>query len=183
MNAARGLERDRPVTVPHLAGMVPVLEENTRCASGKPGEACMATEGMGFGQLIRDRRRQMGMTQEELALQINTSTPYIGHIEAGKRTPSDEILTRLADVLSFDRRELFFLANPNARALFTPKQPAQAHSAWEEFRRDENLHRLHQITAREMHTLSQVALMGEVRSSRDFIYILNTIRQSLVNNI
>jgi transcriptional regulator with XRE-family HTH domain len=143
----------------------------------------MATERIGFGQLVRDRRRQMGMTQEELARRIDTSTPYIGHIESGKRTPSDEILTRLADVLGFDRRELFFLANPNARALFSPKQPAQAHSAWDEFRRDENLHRLHQITDREMHTLSQVALMGEVRSSRDFVYILNTIRQSLVSSI
>lgn len=143
----------------------------------------MATEGLGFGQLVRDRRRQMAMTQEELAQRIDTSTPYIGHIESGKRTPSDEILTRLADVLGFDRRELFFMANPNARALFTPKQQAQTRSAWDEFSRDENLHRLHQITEREMHTLSQVALMGEVRSSRDFIYILNTIRQSMVSSI
>lgn len=27
--------------------------------------------------------------------------------------------------------------------------------------------------------LSQVALMGEVRSVRDFVYILNTVRQAL----
>jgi hypothetical protein len=30
-----------------------------------------------------------------------------------------------------------------------------------------------------MGTLSQVALMGEVRSSRDFIFILNTIRHAI----
>jgi hypothetical protein len=34
------------------------------------------------------------------------------------------------------------------------------------------------MTDQEMQTLSQVALMGEVRSSRDFLFILNTIRQA-----
>ena len=133
-----------------------------------------------FGQMIRDRRRQLELTQDELARRIRTSTPYIGHIESGKRHPSDEILTRIADVLGFDRRELFFIANPNAKAMLTPKSEASEVSAWDEFRTDEQLHQLHQINPRELDMLSQVAMMGEVRSSRDFIYILNTIRQSLV---
>lgn len=133
-----------------------------------------------FGQMIRDRRRQLELTQEELARRIRTSTPYIGHIESGKRHPSDEILTRIADVLGFDRRELFFVANPTTRAMLTPKPEPSDTSAWEEFRRDQRVHQLHQINSRELDMLSQVAMMGEVRSSRDFIYILNTIRQSLV---
>lgn len=138
---------------------------------------------MSFGQMIRDRRRQLELTQDELAHRIRTSTPYIGHIESGKRHPSDEILTRMADVLGFDRRELFFIANPNARAMLTPKPEAREASAWDEFRRDQQLHQLHQINSRELDMLSQVAMMGEVRSSRDFIYILNTIRQSLVSGV
>jgi transcriptional regulator with XRE-family HTH domain len=135
-----------------------------------------------FGQTIRDRRRQLDMTQEEVAKRIKTSTPYVGHIESGKRHPSDEVLSRLADTLGFNRRELFFLANPGAKTLFAPKEEKTADSAWSEFRRDSRIHRLHQITAREMQMLSHVALMGEIRSSRDFIYILNTIRQALVDN-
>ncbi len=138
---------------------------------------------MSFGQMIRDRRRQLELTQDELARRIRTSTPYIGHIESGKRHPSDEILTRMADVLGFDRRELFFIANPNARAMLIPKADGNNTSAWEEFRRDGQLHQLHQINSREWDMLSQVAMMGEVRSSRDFIYILNTIRQSLVSGV
>lgn len=138
---------------------------------------------MAFGQMIRDRRRQLELTQDELARRIRTSTPYIGHIESGKRHPSDEILTRMADVLGFDRRELFFIANPNARAMLIPKPASSEISAWEEFRRDQQLHQLHQINSRELDMLSQVAMMGEVRSSRDFIYILNTIRQSLVSGV
>jgi transcriptional regulator with XRE-family HTH domain len=143
----------------------------------------MANDTLRFGQMIRDRRRQLELTQEELARRIRTSTPYIGHIESGKRHPSDEILTRLADVLGFDRRELFFVANPTTRAMLTPKPEPSDLSTWDEFRRDQQLHQIHQINSRELDMLSQVAMMGEVRSSRDFIYILNTIRQSLVTGV
>lgn len=140
----------------------------------------MTTEGADFGQTIRERRRHLDLTQEEVACRIKTSTPYVGHLESGKRHPSDKILTRLADALGFDRRELFLLANPNAQALFGVVREPENDSTWDEFRKDQRLHRLHRITHREMNMLSQVALMGQVRSSRDFLYILNTIRQSLV---
>jgi len=134
-----------------------------------------------FGQVIRDRRRQSELTQQQVAKRVGTSTPYVGHLEAGKRHPSDEIVTRLADALGFDRRELYFLANPHAKALLHPAEPSKADSAWEEFRRDEKIKRIHNINAKEMNMLSQVALMGQVRSSRDFIYILNTVRQALIS--
>jgi transcriptional regulator with XRE-family HTH domain len=51
-----------------------------------------------FGRVIRDRRRQLDMTQHEVALRIKTSTPYVGHLEAGKRHPSERALSRLAEV-------------------------------------------------------------------------------------
>ena len=134
-----------------------------------------------FGQLIRERRRQSDLTQEQVARQVGTSTPYVGHLEAGKRHPSDEIVARLADALGLDRRELFLLANPHAKALFNPPDAEQANSAWDVFRTDENLLQLHKVSDKEMNMLSQVALLGDVRSSRDFIYILNTVRQALVS--
>lgn len=141
----------------------------------------MSSVNAKFGQVIRDRRRQSELTQQEVAKRIGTSTPYVGHLEAGKRHPSDEIVTRLADALGFDRRELFFLANPKAKELLNPADPDKASSAWEEFRRDDKLRRIHNINPREMNMLSQVALMGQVRSSRDFIYVLNTVRQALIS--
>lgn len=132
-----------------------------------------------FGQVIRDRRRQLDLTQEEVARRIKTSTPYVGHLESGKRHPSDKIVSRLAEVLGLDRRELFFLANPRAQALLTPKEEVADNSAWDEFRRSEQMHRIHNISNEEMEMLSRVALMGDVRSPRDFVYILTTIRQAL----
>jgi transcriptional regulator with XRE-family HTH domain len=137
------------------------------------------TKDRTFGQVIRDRRRQLDLTQEEVARRIKTSTPYVGHLESGKRHPSDKIVSRLAEVLGLDRRELFFLANPRAQALLTQHQEVPDNSSWEDFRKNEQIRRLHNINNEEMEALSRVALMGEVRSQRDFIYILNTIRQAL----
>src|SRR5271156_3818422 len=88
-----------------------------------------------FGDVIRERRRQLELTQEEVAGQIETSIPFVGHLEANKRRPSDTTVTKLADVLGLDRSELFFLANPQARALLQQPKPG-GNSAWEEFRKD-----------------------------------------------
>jgi transcriptional regulator with XRE-family HTH domain len=132
-----------------------------------------------FGQVIRDRRRQLDLTQQEIARRIKTSTPYIGHLESSKRHPSDKVLSRLAEVLGLDRRDLFFLANPRAMELLRTKEDGSGKTAWEEFRRDERIRRTHNVTSEEMDLLSSVAEMGEIASPRDFIYILNTVRHAL----
>ena len=131
-----------------------------------------------FGQVIHKRRRQLDLTQEDVAGRIRTSVPYIGHLESAKRHPSEKVVARLAEVLGLDPRELFLLANPGTMALLS-QEPASGGSAWDRFATDEGLLRLHNVTSEEMQTLSQVAMMGEVRSSRDFLFILNTIRQAL----
>jgi transcriptional regulator with XRE-family HTH domain len=132
-----------------------------------------------FGQVIRDRRRQLDLTQQEIARRIKTSTPYVGHLESSKRHPSDKVLSRLAEVLGLDRRELFFLANPRAVELLKVNETDNKRPAWEEFRKDERIRRAHNITSDEMQMLSTVALMGEIPSPRDFLYILQTIRHAL----
>jgi transcriptional regulator with XRE-family HTH domain len=147
----------------------------------------MATEkSRTLGEVLRRRRRELDMTQSELAQMLGTSTPYVGLLESDQRRPSDTIVTRLADALGLESSELFFLANPNARALLQPNGNGNGNghskqgSAWEQFRNDERLHRLHSVTTDEMKMLSQVALMGEIASERDFVYILNTVRHALV---
>jgi len=82
-------------------------------------------------------------------------------------------------VLGLDRRELFFLANPRAQALLSPETASTTIPAWEDFRKNEQLRRVHSISHEEMEMLSRVALLGEVRSARDFIYILNTVRHAV----
>jgi transcriptional regulator with XRE-family HTH domain len=131
-----------------------------------------------FAQRIRARRRGLDITQEEVARRIGTSTPYVGHLESGKRHPSEKIVVKLADILGIDRAELFLLANPQAEAIISEPVKASDTSAWNEFRNDKRLHRLHNITSDEMDILSRLALMGNVRSPRDFLFVLNSIRQA-----
>ena len=131
-----------------------------------------------FGQVIRERRRQLDLTQEEVARRVKTSTPYVGHLESGKRHPSDKILTRLAEVLGLDRRELFFLANPRAQALLSPEVETRRNrrGRFQEERTAPPRAQRHQQRDGDA---SRVALLGDVRSPRDFIYILNTVRHAV----
>jgi transcriptional regulator with XRE-family HTH domain len=142
------------------------------------GNSMSRRKERGFGQMIRDRRRQLDLTQQDVAQRIKTSTPYVGHLESGKRHPSQKVVSRLAEVLGLEQRELFFLANPGALEMLRADR-AGKRPAWEEFRKDERLRRLHNVTNDEMEMLSRVALMGEIGSPRDFIYILQTVRHAL----
>jgi len=133
-----------------------------------------------FGAVIRERRRRLDLTQEDVARRIKTSTPYIGHLESGKRHPSEKVIARLSEVLGLQSRELFLLANPRARDLLSSTTNSGGRrSAWEEFRHDERVRRAHNISAEEMDVLGRVAALGEARTPRDFIYILNAIRLAL----
>lgn len=137
------------------------------------------TETRSFGRVLRERRRQLNLTQVEVARLINTSVPYIGHLEAGKRHPSRQIVVKLSKALGFDARDLFLLANPQVGVLISERQKSNGTSAWNAFAKDVTFQKIHNITDQEMETLSRVAKMGEVREPRDFIFILSTIRQAL----
>jgi hypothetical protein len=86
---------------------------------------------------------------------------------------------RLADVLGLDRREVFFLANPRAQELLGPEPESQPASVWENFRRDDDVRRIHNISDEEMELLSRVALLGNVHGPSDFIYVLQAVRHAL----
>ena len=132
-----------------------------------------------FAKIVKARRRQFDLTQAEVARRLNTSLPYFWLVEAGKRYPSNQLITKLAEALDLDRRELFFLANPTAKAILAQGPRPASRSPWDSFSRDERTRQLHNITDKEMEILSQVALMGEVRSASDFLFILSTIRHAL----
>jgi len=59
-----------------------------------------------------------------------------------------------------------------------PPRP-KADSPWERFAKNDRLHRLHNITPQELKTLAGIAMMGEIRTSRDLLYILGLIREHL----
>ena len=155
-----------------------------------------ASRAARFGQIIRARRRELDLTQEEVAKRIKVSQSLVQLLESGKRSPRPEVIQPLAEVLGFDARLLFFLARPNARAIFSSslmarkpgvlnflyykrtKFPANpVLSARRRFKHDHLLRRFHDISDAEMEMLSRVASLGEVRSAREFLYVLNAVRQ------
>src|SRR5260221_9883079 len=84
-----------------------------------------------FGDWLRQRRRELDLTQSELARQVGCSTVTLRKLEAEERRPSKQIAERLADVLNVpqDARADFLrfargdpFAAPDATT--TPEQPA-----------------------------------------------------------
>jgi transcriptional regulator with XRE-family HTH domain len=105
--------------------------------------------------------------------------PFVGHLETGHRRPSEKTIAKLAKVLGLDRRELFLLANPDTREFLRSPPQDSTRSAWDQFKRNQQLHRAHKISLTEMSMLERAALLGDAESPEDFIFILNTVRRLL----
>jgi len=60
-----------------------------------------------FGKSLAAARKSRGMTQQELAEQVNMSVVAIAYIETGKRWARIGTLNKIAKVLKVDIAELF----------------------------------------------------------------------------
>jgi transcriptional regulator with XRE-family HTH domain len=66
---------------------------------------------------IRERRKNLNISQEQLAEKVSTSTHYIGQIERKNKFPSPEMLERLAAALEIDSPQLFSMTSFTEEAL------------------------------------------------------------------
>jgi phage repressor protein C with HTH and peptisase S24 domain len=68
---------------------------------------------MSLGQIIRDKREELGLTLDEVSHKVGFSKPYLSTIETGKvkNPPSDELLTKLERVLKFESGLLLHIAH------------------------------------------------------------------------
>lgn len=66
-----------------------------------------------LGELVRQRRQQLGLTQDQVAALIPMSKPYLCNFENGKvkNPPKDHILKSLERALGFEADQLVHLAN------------------------------------------------------------------------
>jgi len=60
-----------------------------------------------IGQHVREERRRLGLTQEQLAERLALSTNYIAHLERGSRGASLITLEKVSDVLDVTVMSLF----------------------------------------------------------------------------
>jgi DNA-binding XRE family transcriptional regulator len=52
-----------------------------------------------LGKKIQKRRKELDLTQEEVAFKIGISRAYMGYIEQGRYAPSLEVLGKIAKTL------------------------------------------------------------------------------------
>lgn len=67
----------------------------------------MATTREKLGRRIQKLRKNLSLTQEELAEKINISRTHMGHIEQGRKSPSIKVMDRLSKTLKVKISELF----------------------------------------------------------------------------
>ena len=136
-----------------------------------------------LGDVIKQRRAMLRWTQRELALKLGVKPSHVAYLEKNRRRPSLALLSRLADVLGLPKESLFVLAHPEASSLVgTPCKSAARENhdqAWQEFAGNKGLLARHQIKPSELKVLAQVNLLGKIRAPRQFVFILNAIRQAV----
>jgi transcriptional regulator with XRE-family HTH domain len=127
-----------------------------------------------LGQLIRASRLSAGFSQRELGRSVGVTASHIAYIESGTRHPSRSVVLRLAQTLGIDRQELIRAAYPELAPSVGPN--GNHKQAWRGF---VAVARQHSVTPREMAVMRQISLIGRISASSSYLFILNTIRQSL----
>jgi transcriptional regulator with XRE-family HTH domain len=84
-----------------------------------PRRAGSTTLARKLGARIRALREEVGITQEQLAWQVELDKGYLSQVEAGKRLPSIPVVVTLAERLGVEAADLFVLdlKNPRLRLL------------------------------------------------------------------
>ena len=54
---------------------------------------------MDYRTLIREKRKEKGLSQDRLAKLVQGSQPFIAEIESGRKKPSVDVLMRICAVL------------------------------------------------------------------------------------
>lgn len=136
-----------------------------------------------LGQVLRKKREILGLTQRELARQLGVKSSHVTYLESDRRRPSLALLARIADVLGLEKEPLFLLAHPEASSFVGARREVsprkEARKVWDDFVSNKVLIEHHHINPAELNVLSQISLLGRVTAPRNFLFILNAIRQAV----
>ena len=61
-----------------------------------------------LSQMIRDKRKELSISQEKLAEMVGVTTSFVGQVERGESQPSIETLFAFVQCLKLDVTDLFF---------------------------------------------------------------------------
>jgi transcriptional regulator with XRE-family HTH domain len=135
-----------------------------------------------LGQVLKNRRATLGLTQRDLATKVNVKPSHVAYLETDRRRPSLALLGRIADVMGLEKESLFLLAHPEARSLINGREESPRSSrkrVWQDFAGNESVLTRYNVKRRELRVLSQVNLLGRISAPRQFLFILNAIRNAV----
>jgi transcriptional regulator with XRE-family HTH domain len=135
----------------------------------------------GLGRLIKQKRKELQLTQRALAKKLGVEASHVAYLEGGKRKPSLTLMARLEDALGVSRQQIFLLSHPEAAGVVNPvdRIPSREESAdgWRELVTDRAFVKRHQITHRELRAFKELSLLGYVLSRHQLLAILTMIRE------
>lgn len=134
-----------------------------------------------FGQILFRRRKELGLTQSQLAGMIGVQPNYIVYLEKGERHPSDRTVRRVAEALGLDKGELFLSANPQVREfLQIDDDNVIRHeylpSGLKALLEDDELCDQFEITGDEVALLAKVRFEGRATSAQQYLALLLNVR-------
>ncbi|MDQ1159610.1 transcriptional regulator with XRE-family HTH domain [Sphingomonas sp. SORGH_AS 950] len=59
-----------------------------------------------FGKRLKERRRQLGLTQTQLAEQSGSTAPYVSQVERGQANPTLEVMANFAELVGMEVWEM-----------------------------------------------------------------------------
>lgn len=59
-----------------------------------------------FGQRLKDRRRELGLTQTQLAEQTGSTAAYVSQVERGQANPTLEVMAKFAELINMEVWEM-----------------------------------------------------------------------------
>ncbi len=130
-----------------------------------------------FGNLLKDRRQELSLTQRALADRLGVSPTCVASLETGHRNPSLTMIRHAAETLDLDAPKLFLSHLAGAGFLLRSRNNQKVKdSAWQSFAANKALRAKERISPSEMRVLSEISRLGRVRSERQLLFVLKTIR-------
>lgn len=83
-----------------------------------------------LGHLIRDRRKELGWSQDDLADDVGVSRGYIAKIETDAQTPGIKVLNDLAEELEIPKEKLFQYCEKTRPLVSTINQSTEYDKRW-----------------------------------------------------
>ncbi len=82
------------------------LEDIAREPQPSPVRSAANMADNSLGDFVRDGRSALNLRLRELARRLDVTPSYVSDIENNRRVPSEDVLTRIADVLNLSFEEL-----------------------------------------------------------------------------